>query len=94
MLTRKVRSCLTTHITDASGVDPDGVAIYYLSDPRDIRTVRYVGQTTQPERRFIQHVTTSRLWLPDEVPWWIKSPKLRPLYEWIRELHRANIDFP
>jgi hypothetical protein len=64
-----------------------GTAIYTLSDPRDIPRVRYVGQTTHPRRRFAQHLATARLWLPDEKPWWVSSPKLRPLYAWIRELY-------
>jgi hypothetical protein len=71
---------------DESGVSAHGIAIYVLSDPRSIRDVRYVGQTSSPARRFLQHVNTARLWLPDDVPWWVKSPKLRPLYGWIREL--------
>jgi hypothetical protein len=69
-----------------SGVAPEGVAIYTLSDPRELRTVRYIGQTLVPRRRFLQHVRTARLWLPDELPWWVRSPRLRPLYGWIREL--------
>jgi hypothetical protein len=32
-------------------------------------------------------VQTARLWLPDAVPWWVRSPKHRPLYVWIRELN-------
>ncbi len=73
-------------VCDDSGVAPEGVAIYTLSDPRELRTVRYIGQTLVPRRRFLQHVRTARLWLPDELPWWVRSPRLRPLYGWIREL--------
>ena len=29
----------------------------------------------------------AQLWLPDELPWWVKAPKLRPLYTWIRALY-------
>jgi hypothetical protein len=79
---------------DESGVSAHGIAIYVLSDPRSIRDVRYVGQTSSPSRRFLQHVNTARLWLPDDVPWWVKSPKLRPLYTWIRELYTDEHRLP
>jgi hypothetical protein len=42
----------------------------------------------------LQHLAAARLWLPDERPWWIKSPKLLPLYTWIRELHRHEYRLP
>jgi hypothetical protein len=71
-----------------------GTAIYSLSDPRDIRLIRYIGQTSAPRRRFLQHLNTARLWLPDETPWWIKSPKLRPLYDWIRQLYGDGYRLP
>jgi hypothetical protein len=71
-----------------------GTAIYTLSDPRDTRCARYVGQTRNPRRRFAQHMQTARLWLPDETPWWVRSPKYRPLYAWIRELHRDGGRLP
>ena len=64
-----------------------GVAVYVLADPRDVRAPRYVGQTRDPHARFAQHVRTARLWVPDSTPWWVRSPKHRPLYAWIRELH-------
>jgi hypothetical protein len=86
MLARQVRRRLDALVCDDSGVAAEGVAIYTLSDPRTLRTVRYVGQTAVPRRRFLQHVRTARLWLPDELPWWVRSPRLRPLYGWIREL--------
>ena len=73
---------------------PLGTAVYSLSDPRDIRAVRYIGQTQFPQRRFLQHLAGARLWLPDERPWWIKSPKLRPLYHWIRALYREDMRLP
>jgi hypothetical protein len=79
---------------DDSGVDARGTAIYVLSDPRDIRGVRYVGLTHAPRRRFLQHLNTARLWMPDDTPWWVRSPKLRPLYEWIRELYRDDCRLP
>jgi hypothetical protein len=82
------------HLYDDSGVVPRGTAIYFLSDPRDVREVRYVGQTNVPRRRFLQHLNTAKLWLPDETPWWVKSPKMRPLYGWIRDLYRDGRRLP
>lgn len=93
VLGRYIRSRLDAHLvndTDGQG----GVAIYTLSDPRDLRCVRYVGQTRSPRRRFLQHLQTARLWLPEHVPWWFASPQLRPLYDWIRELHRDEYRLP
>jgi hypothetical protein len=87
-LGRRLRRHVGAHLYDDSGVCPRGIAIYSLSDPRDIRQTRYVGQTSHPRRRFLQHLNTARLWLPDEIPWWVQSPKLRPLYQWVRSLHR------
>ncbi len=83
----RVRRHIRAELYDDSGDSAPGIAIYTLSDPRSIRDVRYVGQTQSPALRFAQHLNTARLWLPDEVPWWVKSPKLRPLYTWIRELY-------
>jgi hypothetical protein len=72
-----------------------GTAIYTLSDPRDARGARYVGQTRDPRRRFAQHLRMARLeLLDDETPWWVRSPKYRPLYAWIRELHRDGGRLP
>lgn len=79
---------------DDSAMPAAGFAIYSLSDPRDIRHLRYVGQTTLPRRRFLQHLNTARLWLPEDRPWWVKSPKLRPLYDWIRLLYRDEFRLP
>jgi hypothetical protein len=93
-LSQHIRRHLASNVSDDSGDDPDGVAIYFLSDPRDVRLVRYVGQTTAPKRRYLQHLNTARLYLPAELPWWIKSPKLRPLYAWIRKLHEDNLRLP
>jgi hypothetical protein len=86
-LQRELRRRLHRHLYDESGVTPADVAIYSLADPREVRVSRYVGQTAQPARRLMQHLRTARLWLPDETPWWIEAPPLRPLYHWIRELH-------
>jgi len=73
---------------------PGGTAIYTLADPREVRCPRYVGQTRDPYARFAQHVQTARLSLPDAMPWWVRSPKHRPLYLWIRELHRDGGRLP
>lgn len=89
-----VRRHVAAELYDESGAPAEGTAIYSLSDPRDIRCIRYVGQTAHPRRRFSQHLNAARLWLPDERPWWIKSPTLRPLYEWIRELYRDELRLP
>ena len=96
LLTRRIRSQLQQLLHDESGEEPLGFAIYTLSDPRDVRAVRYVGQTRAPRRRFLQHVNTARLWLPDqdETAWWVRAPKLRPLYDWIRQLHRDEGRLP
>jgi hypothetical protein len=93
-LGRQFRSHVRAQLYDDSGVAPQGLAIYSLSDPRDIRQVRYVGQTSAPQRRFLQHLNTAMLWLPDDAPWWAKSPKLRPLSGWIRELYREEQRLP
>lgn len=93
-ITWYVRCRVNDLLVDNSGVDPDEVAIYTLSDPRDIRQVRYVGQTTDPRRRYLQHVNHAKLWLLDETAWWVKSPSLRPLYDWIRELYRDERRLP
>ncbi|HWL63041.1 MAG TPA: hypothetical protein VNQ32_09600 [Steroidobacteraceae bacterium] len=89
-----IRARLPSLMLDVSGMPPAGFAIYTLSDPRDLRQVRYVGQTRLPRRRLLQHLNCARLWLPDEVPWWFGSPELRPLYEWIRALHRDEYRLP
>jgi len=92
-LSRLIRTRLPGLLVDESG-GSGSHAIYTLSDPRDLRCVRYVGQTRAPRRRLLQHLQTARLWLPDEVPWWFAAPELRPLYDWIRELHRDEYRLP
>ena len=89
-----VRAHTRSNLYDESGAKPAQIAIYSLSDPREIRDVRYVGQTRAPRARFLQHVSAARLWLPETLPWWIKSPQLRPLYAWIRTLYFAEQRFP
>lgn len=93
-LTRQLRRRLLSHLCDDTGVAPSGVAIYSLSDPRELRALRYVGQSAAPRRRLLQHISAARLWLPDEIPWWVRSPKLRPLYGWIRQLFRDEGRLP
>jgi hypothetical protein len=83
-----------SHVHDGGGGGPGATAIYRLADPRDVRLARYVGQTRDPRRRFEQHVRTARLWLPDQIPWWVRSPKHRPLYAWIRALYRDGARLP
>ena len=93
-LRRHIRTRIRHLVQDDSSVAIDAFAIYSLADPRDVRNVRYVGQTREPTRRLLQHINTARLWLPDVLPWWVKSPELRPLYEWIRYLHRDGHRLP
>jgi len=92
-VSRQVRESLALHLYDECPGE-EGHAIYTLSDPRNLRIIRYVGQTALPERRFRQHLATARLWMPDEVPWWIRQPRLRPLYEWIRALYLDGCRLP
>jgi hypothetical protein len=93
-LARRIRGHVGVELYDDSGMAPKRVAIYSLSDPRDLRHVRYVGQTARPPQRFSQHLNAARLWLPEDRPWWVKVPHLRPLYGWIRELYREDFRLP
>lgn len=93
-LKRVVRQRAAQLLIDESANAREGTAIYALTDPRDVRTPRYIGQTRSPQRRLLQHISQARLWLPDERPWWIKEPRLRPLYDWLRELHRDEGRLP
>jgi hypothetical protein len=86
-LARYIRLHVPGLLCDFSGSEAAGVAIYSLSDPRDLREKRYIGRTRCPRRRLLQHISTARLWSPDKVPWWVSSPRLRPLYGWLRELY-------
>jgi hypothetical protein len=87
MPNRSLRRKLADLRVDISHARASGFAIYTLCDPRDMRLVRYVGQTASPGRRHAQHIAAARLWMPDDIPWWIRRPELRPLYTWIRALH-------
>jgi hypothetical protein len=93
-LLHEIRRHLVSQLYDDSSDPGAGVAIYSLSDPRDIRAIHYVGQTVAPRRRLLQHVRTARLWLPDERPWWVRSPRLRPLYGWIRGIYHDGGRLP
>lgn len=109
-LSRSAGAAARTHVHAGVPDAPGATAVYTLADPRDVRCPRYVGQTRDPYARFAQHVRTARLSLPDaegmdargramqgasaETPWWVRSPKHRPLYEWIRELHRDGGRLP
>jgi hypothetical protein len=93
-LTRFVRKRFVHHYYDQSGGGSEGYAIYWLTDPRDLQVVRYVGQTRSPKSRYLQHLNTARLWLPDQTPWWIPKLDMRPLYEWIRALYKEEQRLP
>jgi hypothetical protein len=93
-LTHLYRRHVAAQLYDESQKAGPGIAIYWLVDPRALREVRYVGQTRNPRRRFLQHLQTARLWLPEELPWWVSSSKLRPLYEWIRQLYGEERRLP
>jgi hypothetical protein len=93
-LARRCRDHVKRELYDDSGLAPVGTAIYSLADPRELRLPRYIGQTAAPRRRFMQHLRTARLRMPDDIPWWVQQPKLRPLYAWLRELHRDEGRLP
>jgi hypothetical protein len=93
-ISRSIRQRSAAHLLDMSGTEPNEAAIYALADPRDLELVRYIGQTRAPSSRYLQHMNEARLWLPDELPWWVKSPRLRPLYGWIRELYADEQRMP
>lgn len=93
-LARRIRRHVARELYDDSGLAAAGTAIYSLADPRDLRLARYIGQTAAPQRRFLQHLSTARLWLPEETPWWVKQPTLRPLYAWLRELYAQEQRLP
>jgi len=94
VFTRSATAAARSHVHIEVDGPPGATAIYSLADPRDARAARYVGQTRNPRARFAQHVRTARLELPDGVPWWVRSPKHRPLYAWIRELNRDGGRLP
>jgi hypothetical protein len=93
-LARLIAQHAGRELYDDSGVEPSGIAIYSLVDPRELRLTRYIGQTSAPRRRFLQHLRTARLWMPEHTPWWIRQPALRPLYEWLRDLHFRENHLP
>lgn len=94
-----VRRCQPHLLGDESGTSvPDGraIAIYSLTDPRDLRTSRYIGQTRQPARRHLQHLRGAQPWRIDqgEEFWWHTPPRFRALYAWIRDLWQAEALLP
>jgi hypothetical protein len=91
---RYIRSHVAAQLYDVSALPPQGTAIYTLADPRELRRVRYVGQSRAPKRRFLQHLNTARVWMPADTPWWVKDPRLRPLSEWIRQLYLEEMRLP
>jgi hypothetical protein len=93
-LARLVSQHAWRELYDESDQQPSGIAIYSLADPRELRLSRYIGQTSAPRRRFLQHMRAARLWMPDVTPWWVQQPALRPLYEWLRELHSQENRLP
>jgi hypothetical protein len=93
-LTRRIRHHVARELFDDSGLAAVGTAIYSLADPRELRLTRYIGQSSAPRRRFLQHLSTARLWLPEERPWWVKQPRLRPLYDWLRDLYAQEQRLP
>ena len=93
-LSRHARRHVDREFYDESGELPFGTAIYALADPRELRSVRYIGQTQNPRRRLLQHIAAAQLWIPDDRPWFCKAPKLRPLYDWVRELYRDEMRLP
>jgi hypothetical protein len=93
-LARALRAAGRSQVHGAEGGSSGWTAVYTLSDPREVRRPRYVGQTRDPRRRYAQHVHTARLWLPDSTPWWVRSAKHRPLYSWLRALHRDGGRLP
>jgi hypothetical protein len=93
-LEQRLRAAARSHIYDAGNRASGATAVYTLADPRELRGARYVGQTRDPRRRFAEHLRTARLWLPHEIPWWVRSPEYRPLYTWIRALYRDEGRLP
>jgi len=91
---RSIRKRCDAYIVDATGREPGEAAIYALADPRDVELVRYIGQTRSPRSRYLQHMNAARLWLPNEMPWWVKVPDQRPLYHWIRALYADETRMP
>jgi len=94
LIARRVRRELPFLLSEPPGEGEDAIALYTLADPRDVRCVRYVGQTRAPRRRYLQHVRTARLWLTADTPWWVRLPRLRTLYVWIRELYADERRLP
>ena len=86
-LAARLRGPLAALVCDVASGLHEGIALYTLSDPRDVRAVRYVGQTRAPLRRYRQHVRAASLLLATAMPWWARAPHLVPLHGWIRTLY-------
>jgi hypothetical protein len=85
---RQQRAQLVCDVATALPDGSAGVALYLLSDPRTVRAVRYVGQSRAPVRRYTQHVHAACLpQTLQQAPWWLREPRLLPLYQWIRALY-------
>ncbi len=63
-------------------------SIYALVDPRD-QAVRYIGQTTNPESRYQQHISTLDCWNS----WHYEQGKAEPenVAAWITDLRRNQL---
>lgn len=90
-----IRRHVDHELYDESGEpSPAGIAIYSLSDPSDLSTFRYIGQSAAPRRRLFQHLNAARFSMLTDRPWWIRDLTLRPLYEWIRAMYREDVRMP
>jgi len=74
------------------GEDHPRIAIYSLADPRALRSPRYIGQTTDPARRHLQHLRNAQPWevAGSDHAWWHTPHRLLALYAWIRDLWQAE----
>jgi hypothetical protein len=83
-------------IGDESGEGGGEVAIYTLSDPRDVRAAVYVGMTAAPARRYLQHVRLASGYRSavSEDLWWVRNPERLALHRWISELYERESLLP
>jgi hypothetical protein len=93
-LRQRLRAALPQLMHDVSGCEPAGIALYALADPRDVRALRYIGQTGSPARRYRQHVRAACLGAGTDRPWWICEPHLLALHRWIHALHADGNRLP
>lgn len=101
----ELRQRLASHVVDDAPAPPGGSraeawAIYSLSDPRNLRAYRYVGQTRWPARRLLQHVLSAHAAAPPaslddgDIAWWMTPRERGPLQAWILELHAEGQRLP